>query len=417
MASSKQPSIGIVLSGGGARGAYEVGVLSGIVDVLGLGPDDPAPFNIFSGASVGAINAAWLAGHADRGDMHIDGLADCWRSLSLGTHLRLAPTGLLRSRGRVPRLPWRKKLTNEASRFGPSLIDPEPLENLVEDNVPWDRLHANVDSGLVKALVITATDIASGNTTMFAELSSEANFRPSPERHAVRARITSDHVLASAAIPMVFPARRIGDTPFCDGGVRFNTPIAPAIRNGADRVVVIPLLSGVRFLGDNTEAYSSPLFLLGKVLAALLLDPVERDLQVMGRFNTLFSMLEETLPPEAMAKVQDAIQAERGAPYHRVDAIAFRPSKDIGVTAHEFIDQSRLKGRASRLTELALRLAARSFGSVEADLFSFMLFDGNFADKLIAMGRQDVHQRADEVVSFFRSGARPALKVAGSTGR
>ncbi|MCS6799331.1 MAG: patatin-like phospholipase family protein, partial [Myxococcota bacterium] len=158
---------GLVLSGGGARGAYEVGVLAGLVEALGLRPTDRPPFRIFCGTSVGAINAAYLAAHADRGDLNVDGLVAHWSSLSLGEHLRLDPLGLF---GVHPRRSGWFGRRKEAELWGRSLLDPRPLDALVRRAVPWDRLHAHVATGLVDAFVVTALHVGTGRTHLFAEL-------------------------------------------------------------------------------------------------------------------------------------------------------------------------------------------------------------------------------------------------------
>ena len=393
-------STAIVLSGGGARGAYEAGVVAGIVEVLG--PDRAAaPFDVFTGTSVGAINAAYLAAHADRADMDVEGLLGRWRDLDLSRHLALDPLRLLSG----PRLAqWVARARGEGDeRLGRSVIDPRALEELVEAAVPYERLHANTHSGAVRALVVAALEIASARTTLFAELAEGASFPPSrdPRRHVRETRIEAPHVLASAAIPLLFPARRIEDRYYCDGGVRFNTPIAPAIRCGADRLVVISLLHPrppPAFTGEAREhAYPSAIFLLGKVLNALLLDPVHYDLSVLARFNSLIATLEDTLEPHELERFHQVLTETRGSPYRRLETLVFRPSVDIGQMAQQHARDSRRGGIAGRLTRQLADLGA----NVEADLLSFILFDGEFANTLAELGRADAAGRAEEIRGFF----------------
>lgn len=399
------PSTGIVLSGGGARGAYEAGVVAGIVEVLSRRARDRAPFDVFTGTSVGAINAAWLAAHADRPDMHVEGLLGHWVELELAKHLSLDPLRFLLG----PRLGARLgRLRGEGDeRWGRSLLDPRALEELVETGLPYARLHENVDRGIVRALVVAALEVSSGRTTLFSELAEGTELTRSrdPRRVVVPARIEARHLLASAAIPLLFPARRIGSTYYCDGGIRFNTPIAPAIRCGVDRLVVVSLL----FTRDassppppeeaeaHLQAYPSPAFLLGKVLNALLLDPVRYDLQVLEGLNVLMSTLEETLDPDELERVREVITKERGLPYRRIDTLVFRPSADIGKLAHEHAQRAKM-GTLSTL--LVSRLADLG-EDLEADLLSFVLFDGEFARALIELGRKDALARADEIEAFF----------------
>jgi NTE family protein len=392
----RRPETGVVLSGGGARGAYEAGVIAGIVDVLqdqghDQGPGR-APFSIFTGTSVGAINATWLAAHADRPDMNVSGLLDRWRGLELREHLRISPMRFLRP-------------SRAGERLGRSFIDPRALEDLVRNHIPFGRLHDNTEKGIVRSLVVAALNIATTRTTMFAEVAPGAHFVPShdPRRQGILTRIECGHVLASAAIPLVFPARRIGSEHYCDGGIRFNTPLAPAIRSGADRLVVVSALHRELVEDDEDErirrtvAYPSPLFILGKVLNALLLDPINYDLGVMHRFNRLWGVLEDTLTIDEMRRVSRVLDETRGVAYRRIETLVFHPSQDIGDITTRHAQRLGTKSVPGMLLAASARLRAQ----FESDLLSFILFDGDFASELISLGRHDARQRGDEVRAFF----------------
>ena len=291
-------------------------------------------------------------------------------------------------------------------RTGRSLLDPRALEEIVRSGVPWDRLHANVSQGRIRALIVAALHIASGRTTLFAELApgSELKAVQDPRRAQVMEPLTSDHVLASAAIPLVFPARRIGESFFCDGGVRFNTPIAPALRVGAQKLVVVSLASqesattDVTPIEERIQAYNSPVFMIGKVLNALLLDPLRYDLQVLGRLNDLLTVLENVLPPHELEKVHEVIVKSRGIPYRRVETLVFRPSRDIGKMAR--VRAGKLQ--SSRFSSWLVARTATLGALWESDVLSFILFDHEFASELIELGRQDALSRAHEIEAFFR---------------
>jgi NTE family protein len=398
---SSRPSTGIVLSGGGARGAYEAGVVQGIMEVLR--PTSP-PFDVLTGTSVGALNATYLAAHSHLPDMGARGLSEQWRALDVSTHLKLDMRGVLG---------WRRDWKSDHDehekmprRTGRSLLDPRALEEIVRNGVPWERLHSNVSEGRIRALIVAALHIASGRTTLFAELAPGSDLKAvqDPRRAQVLEPLTSDHVLASAAIPLVFPARRIGESFFCDGGVRFNTPIAPALRVGAEKLVVVSVASQDSTIVDPTpieeriQAYNSPVFMIGKVLNALLLDPLRYDLQVLGRLNDLLAILEAVLPPEELAKVEHVIRNSRGIPYRRVETLVFRPSQDVGKMA-------RVRAGKLQSSRFSSWLVARTatLGAIwESDLLSFILFDHEFANELIELGRQDALARAPEIEAFFR---------------
>lgn len=395
----------LVLSGGGARGAYEAGVIAGIIEVLGLRPSDPAPFQIYTGASVGAINATYLAAHGDQGDLAIDDLVGIWTRLNLDSHLQLDPLSLL---GVKQRLRTLMRMMKPGDVLGRSLLDASALEETVRDGVPWDRLHRIIADGVVHALVVATLRVADGRTTLFAELAPDATFAASrdPRRHATPTSIEAAHVLASAAIPIVFPARRIGDAWHCDGGLRFNTPIAPAIRCGADRLMVVSLLHKGR--DDITEpapartiTYPDPIFLLGKVFNALLLDPVDYDLHVLERFNALMRVLDDSLEPAERARIDRVLVEHRGAPYRRLGLLTFRPSVDLGRVAGEHLQSHRNIDQLGRGATWLLRRAARQDATWEVDLASYLLFDGDYAMRLIEQGIADVLMRADDVKRFF----------------
>lgn len=387
---------GLVLSGGGARGAYEVGVVAGLVEALGRRAEDPPLFSVFAGTSVGAINATYLASRAQRGDLGIGVLEEVWRDLHLRTQLRLDLPGFFG---------WGR----DADRVGHAILDVGPIERLVRERLPWRDLRQNIDAGV--SLVLTALHVGSGRSTMFVDARADQPYVASKDvRRAVRREpITPAHVMASAAIPLVFPARRVGDGYYCDGGLRFNTPISPALRAGAERLVVISVM---RAAGADTveggaaeAAYPNAFFLLGKVLNALLLDPMTYDLQVLHRTNQLIDAIERR-DDETRGRVRDVLTAERGLPYKRVDTLVFSPSEDIGRLAGLHL-RDHLPGLGlDRWLYGALRRAAREENGWEADLAAYLLFEGGFAAKLIALGRRDALRRAEEIRAFFQD-ARP----------
>ncbi len=392
-----RPSTGIVLSGGGARGAYEAGVVMGIMDVLK--PSQP-PFDVLCGTSVGALNATFLAAHAHIPDMNAAGLVGQWRSLDVTRHLKLDMRGLLGWKRH-----WSKREERMPSLVGRSLLDPRALDEIVQQNVPWAQLHRNVLDGRVRSLLVSALHIATGRTVTFAELAPGASFTSTrdPRRLLRMGPVDAEHVLASAAIPLLFPARRVGADYYCDGGVRFNTPISPAIRSGVDRLVVVSPLSHEGAEGDPTpegdrvDSYNSPVFLIGKVLNALLLDPLHYDLQVLDRFNRLIQALESVLSPGELEAVQHVLQEARGMPYRKLKTLVFRPTRDVGRLA-------RARARdlhGSRFSSWLLARTATLGALWESDLLSFILFDAEFASDLIALGHADAQARSAEVQAFF----------------
>jgi NTE family protein len=389
---SNKPRVGLVLGGGGARGAYEAGVLQGLYEVLSKA-GMPLALDILCGSSIGALNAAWLGAHAHEPDFGIPGLAAEWRGLKLEDTVRLHRHLFMAYKSET--------------RIGPrSLLDPVALEAIMRERVPWTQLHYNLASSKIQALIVTALNIATGQTTTFAQLGPSAYYRPTrdPRRNAKLVWMNADHVLASSAFPWLLPAREIEGDYFCDGGLRYNTPISPALRAGADRLVVVSLLAATgpvpphgAVARQRIRAFPSPVFLLGKLLGALLLDPIQYDLLVLERFNVLMTALEKELAADELARVQEVMTNTRGVSYRRVPTLVFQPSRDLGVMAGEFLEH---RARATRARTL-LRTISHLGRTWEADLMSFIVLDGGFADMLIELGRTDVHARAQEVTAFF----------------
>ena len=383
-----------------------MGVLSGILDVLNrAGRLEQSPFQVCCGTSVGAIHAAWLAAQSHRPDFAMKELEGVWTELRLRRFLMVDPIGLvgpsiLRARGR-------KIHAGDTSSGGRAALDPTALNELIRSRIPWSQLRDNVDAARMRALVISALHVQSGRTTLFADLAPGVRFPATKDvrRVVVPAHIEAKHVLASAALPMVFPTREIDGAYYCDGGVRFNTPIAPALRAGANRLLVIPLLAGeLPKSSPRRERSPSLFFLLGKLLNALLLDPVNYDLSILERINRLVRTMESVLDADQLRAVREVLSQTRGIPYRPVETLVFRPSKDIGSIARDYASQLTPRDGPGWLLARLDRL-----GSVwDTDLLSFVLFDGDFARGLIDLGRHDVERRADEVLAFFEAGAHAA---------
>lgn len=390
----------LVLSGGGMRGAYEAGVVAGIVEVL---DGRAAPFSTFTGTSVGAINAAFLASQADRPDLGVQRLCELWTQLSIDRHVDIDLSALVPWPGRLGR--WLRRGNGE--RLGWSVLDPRPLERMVDAGMDWSRLRHNVDAGVVRAFAVAALDIASGRTTVFAELAPGVQLRPTRDARRVVeiGPLSTNHLLASSAIPLLFPARRIGDSYYVDGGLRFNTPIAPALRSGAERLVVVTTLfegrRDPRREAGRIRDYPGFSMMVGKLLNALLADPVAYDLQILDRFNRLIALLEHTLEPDELDRFRAVTAEVRGVPYRRLDTLVFKPSENLGALASDYFD-NHLRSSLSGLEGHLIRRALTSNHAREADWASYVLFDGGFARTLVDLGRRDALSRTGEIRTFFQ---------------
>ena len=403
---TEHPKTAIVLSGGGSRGAYEVGVIlylrTRLAKLLGSQP----PFDIITGTSVGAINAAYLAATAERLGEQAQEMAASYRKLRIEDLISLSPMDFLRAGrmllgGRAPAPP------PGAYRAG-GLLNTEGLEHHVVSTIPWRQIRRNLLAGHVRALAVSATHVGSGHTVVFIDSHRAVpnSWSSDPFVRPVRAAIGPRHALASAAIPMLFPAVKIQKAFYVDGGLRQNTPMSPAIRLGADRLLVISLRhqatreSESRKAEEREAAYPKPLFLLGKALNALLLDHTEYDLQRLERLNCILDAGARVFGPRFEDMLGEELTALRGAPIRRIKAVHVRPSADIGELASGFIARGgpSVKSRSARQF---LRRLSRSEAAYESDLLSYFLFDGGFAEILIELGFEDARAMEGELLEFF----------------
>jgi NTE family protein len=269
---------------------------------------------------------------------------------------------------------------------------------------------------------VSATHVGTGHTVVFlssAEPVPREWSRDPFVRHRA-ARIGPRHVLASAAIPMLFPAVKIGDSYFTDGGLRQNTPMSPAIRLGADRLLLVSLRhvkkEEPKVLEDErVEAYPKPLFLAGKALNALLLDHTEYDLMRMQRINLILDAGHASFGARFEEMMNHELVRLRGAPLRRIQAVHIRPSEDIGRLAADFAQSGNVKVKG-RIARRLIHQLATGEARHESDLLSYLLFDGDFAAELIELGRRDAAKQEDELAALFDvTETRDTAAVAGES--
>ena len=403
-APSRRPKIGVVLSGGGSRGAYEAGILHYIRTDLRRRLGRHVPIDIVTGTSVGAINAAFIAAtHCDP-DTQADQIVAAWRALRIEELISLRARDVLRA-GRMMLGADPPPPHPGSYRYG-GLVDTNGLERFVVRTIPWRGIERSLRSRDLQAISVSATHVGTGHTVVFLSCAEPAPREWSRDpfvRHRA-ARIGPRHVLASAAIPLLFPAVRIGDEFFTDGGLRQNTPMSPAIRLGADRLLLISLRhvsteSNV-IQRERTEAYPKPLFLAGKALNALMLDHTEYDLQRMQRINLILEAGNASFGPKFEETMNRELMRLRGAPLRRIQAVHIRPSIDIGALAARFVNAGRMRVSGLFARRIIQRLAAGE-AAHETDLLSYVLFDGDFASELIDLGRRDAAKKEDELAALF----------------
>jgi NTE family protein len=389
-------TIGIVMSGGGARGAYEVGVLNYLYREFPRKYGRAPHFDVVSGTSVGAVNSTALAATINDPGTGMMLLADFWLNQQLSDVLHFN----LRQATRLYRV-W---LGGSAAA---GVFDPRPLAKIISHKIPWRQLVRNLKSRQLLALTVSATNVRTGRSTVYIDRAAGVRLPKSGYRVVIQpSHILPQHVLASAAMPLVFPPVRIGNDYFCDGGIRLNTPTSPAIHMGVDRMFIIGVTTPNRQTEIRMGRMPGASFLLGKAVDALMLDHIEHDVARLQLINDVLEDACEAYGDDFLDKLNSVAQLHGRPPRRFVRNFVLHPSLDIGLLAAEHLQShrpkfTRMMGRAM------LRLLEVGEGR-DADLASYLLFDGDFARILIDLGRQDAARHGDEIAEFLLSEENPS---------
>ncbi|MBI2060883.1 MAG: patatin-like phospholipase family protein [Nitrospirae bacterium] len=407
---AKQKKTALILSGGGARGAYEAGIIRFIRQKLPPSVQGHARFDIISGTSVGAIHACFMAATADDPESQGKRLEDVWTSFRFDSVYSFG-VGQLWSvlkwnLGRSARETLQKGLLPR--RMG-GFLNTKPLERVVVKTLPWKNISRNLKSGVLTALSVSATDLQSGHTVVFVEMADPLPaWSMNPYMEVKTSRITPSHALASAAIPLLFPSVLIEGRYYCDGGLRQNTPLSPALRLGADKALIIGLHHQPTKQESTrerplriTDVPNHPGYLLGKVLNAFLLDHVDYDISRLQLFNALLEGGEKSFGKKFFKMMDQITIPVRGAPFKRVTNLLIRPSDDIGSIAAKYSKRKLTPGMKGLLDWTLRRMMKLGTGRREADLLSYLLFDGDYARELMNLGMKDAEKRKDELIDFF----------------
>ena len=376
-------NLGLVLTGGGARAAYQVGALRALAELFGNGP---LPFPVVCGVSAGAINGSSLAAEADDFPRAAKHLTDTWLSLT-PEHVYRTDALSLVSIGSG----WFRGLTaggTQPPRRYNHLLDTSPLRELLGREIPFEAIRENVAWGLVRGVAISATNYETGTSVTFFDGAPEMKPWARSRRMGVRTPITLDQVMASAAIPIFFPPVQLGGSWFGDGGVRLTAPMSPALHLGADRVLVI----GIRHprtaeetvvINEAAQRDDLPLSqILGVLMNAVFLDSLEPDIERVERVTEML----------------DTIQRPADSHLRPVHILLLQPSQDLAALAS---DQVMRFPRTLRFLLKGLGVSQKG----GADLLSYLAFEQQYIERLVTLGYEDTRARFEEIREFMGDAA------------
>jgi NTE family protein len=375
---SKNPkSAALVLSGGGARGAYQAGVIKAINEIC-TEKGAEFPFKTLTGVSAGAINASYISTYADDINNGLESLCTLWRDLTPNRVFRTDVAEFTKTG-----LQWLKGLSLGGlikTAAPQALLDTSPLRELMTSNLDFDRVRRNLRAGHIDSLAITSTDYVGNVSISFYESRNPIVPWHRARRFGRPTELNVNHVMASSAIPIFFPAIYLEESYFGDGCVRNNAPASPAIHLGAEKLMVI----GVRRMSaaDN-EIRNRPLSpslarILSVLLNAVFLDAVDIDMERMNRINATL----KHVPPGSKEVLLKPL-----------DLFCIQPSQDLGLLAKE---------HASHLPRV-LRYALKGMGTVDeaSEIISYLLFESTYCSKLVDLGHEDAWSRKQEIEAFL----------------
>lgn len=414
--------LALVLSGGGARGAYEAGIIHYIRTMLPRESRDRV-FDLVCGSSVGALNACFVAATSHNSEYQGKRLYEIWKNLrqediyqrGFGSLSRLFLRTAVGVIGKMLRLSPKALKSNQGIIHFKGLMNIDPFPRFLQRVVPWKQIALNVHNKVIEAVCVTATNVHTGKIEFFIDKSPETPY--TGKYKANFGNLEPKHAMASGAIPIVFPSVAIGGQYYCDGSLRLNTPMSPAIHMGAEKVLVI----GLHNIDERAEsmapdAVASPLSpptlgqLAGQIMKTIFVDRLDYDIEQMKRINQLIGWGTEVYGKDFIDKINAFSADEKGEKYtsgrglRTLDVTSIFPSQDVKKIFSDCLDRQGAKlfirGELTAMERMILNVMDVDVKQ-GLDFLTFILFVPKYLEKLMDLGFEDARAKHDDLVAFF----------------